>query len=82
MATSVHIHPALLKAVDQRARALKISRNRLIVEVLEREIAGGADWPDGFFEGLGADSAELGRAVDEMSEAIRAGRRSKGPVSL
>jgi predicted transcriptional regulator len=82
MATSVHIPKALLEAVDRRARALKVSRNRLIVQALERELTAGADWPAGFFEQLGSADIELIGAVDEMSNAIRAGRRSKGPLKL
>ncbi len=82
MATSVHIPKALLEAVDRRARALKVSRNRLIVQALEREMTAGADWPAGFFDQLATADAELINAVDEMSEAIQAGRKSKGPMKL
>jgi hypothetical protein len=83
MATSVHIPRALLRAVDERARSLKVSRNRLIVQALEREVTAGADWPPGFFEKLGKpDEPELLAAVEEMSLAIRSGRRSKGPPKL
>lgn len=39
MATSVHLPKPLMDAVDRPARALKISRNRLIVKALERELA-------------------------------------------
>jgi hypothetical protein len=82
MATSVHIPKALLQAVDRRARALKVSRNKLIISALEREVTAGADWPDGFFEHLAHTDPELASAVDEMSKAIRAGRRSKGPTKF
>lgn len=82
MATSVHIPKPLLMAVDRRARALKISRNKLIVQALEREVTAGADWPEGFFEALGKKDPELVQAVDEMAAAIRSSRRSKGPVRL
>jgi hypothetical protein len=82
MPTSVHIPKALLRAVDQRARALKISRNKLIVQALEREVTAGADWPPDFFEKLARSDPELVDAVEEMSRAIHAGRRSKGPVKL
>ena len=82
MPTSVHIPKALLEAVDRRARALKLSRNKLIVQALEREVTAGADWPADFFEKLARADAELVAAVSEMSEAITAGRRSKGPVKL
>ena len=44
MPTSVHIPKPLLVAVDRRARALKISRNRLIVQALEREVTEGSTW--------------------------------------
>lgn len=82
MATSVHIPKALLEAVDRRARALKVSRNKLIVQALERELTGGADWPPGFFEEIEKADPDLVVAVDEMAEAIRARRKSKGPPEL
>jgi metal-responsive CopG/Arc/MetJ family transcriptional regulator len=82
VATSIHIPKPLLDAVDRRARALKISRNRLIVRALERELTDGADWPQGFFEMLGKADPELVEAVDEMSAAIQSNRRSKGPPKL
>jgi len=80
MATSVHIPKPLLQAVDRRARALKMSRNKLIIQALEREVTAGADWPEGFFEKLGATDDELRAAVDEMASAIHANRGSKEPV--
>jgi predicted transcriptional regulator len=82
MATSVHIPRALLEAVDRRARALRMSRNKLIVQALEREVTAGADWPSGFFDTLAAADHELVSAVDDMEKAIRAGRKSKGPLKL
>jgi hypothetical protein len=72
----------LLRAVDQRARALKLSRNKLIIRALEREVTAGADWPPDFFEKLSVADPELADAVDEMSKAIRSSRRSKGPPKL
>jgi hypothetical protein len=47
MATSVHIPKLLLQAFERRARALKISRNRLIVQALKREAAVGKEWSPG-----------------------------------
>jgi predicted transcriptional regulator len=82
VATSVHIPKALLEAVDRRAKALNVSRNKLIIQALEREVTGGADWPAGFFERLEKADPELAKAVDEMSEAITARRKSKGPMKL
>jgi hypothetical protein len=80
MATSVHIPKPLLEAVDRRARALKISRNRLIVQALEREVTQGAEWSPGFFSRLEAPSSELKSAVDDMESAIQKGKSSKKPV--
>jgi len=80
MATSVHIPRPLLEAVDRRARALKISRNRLIVQALEREITQGADWSPGFFSSLEASTLEVRSAVDDMRSSIQKGKGSKKPV--
>jgi hypothetical protein len=82
MATSVHIPRPLLVAVDRRARALKISRNRLIVRALERELNEATEWSPGFLEQLADEDSEVAAAVDELSSAIRKGRRSKKPVQL
>jgi predicted transcriptional regulator len=81
MATSVHIPKSLLAAVDRRARALRVSRSRLIVKALEREV-GGADWSPGFLESLRTTDATGRAAVDDMLSAIRRGRRSKKPPKL
>ena len=77
VATSVHLPKPLLEAVDRKARALKISRNQLVVPALEREIRGGADWSPGFFEQLEQVEPDVAATVDEMTRAVRSGRRSK-----
>ena len=82
MATSVHLSPELLKAVDRRARQLKISRNKFIARSLERELAEDSSWSPGFFEQLRQTPPGLRRAVDEMFEGIRALRTSKQPPRL
>jgi hypothetical protein len=82
MPTSVHIPKPLLVAVDRRARALKISRNRLIVQALEREVKGGGDWSPEFFARLEAPEPELEATVEQMLKTILRHRRSKGPVRL
>jgi predicted transcriptional regulator len=82
MPTSVHIPKPLLEAVDRRARALKVSRNRLIVQALERELQEGTAWSPDFFARLAAPPADIASAVEEMEEAIRQGRGSKKPVRL
>lgn len=82
MPTSVHIPKPLLGAVDRKAKALGISRNRLIVRALEREVTPGVDWSPDFLERLkNVEQGEIA-AVDEMLDAIRATRRSKKPPVL
>lgn len=75
MPTSVHLPQELLRAVDRKAKALRISRNQFVVRALQREVES-SEWSAGFFESL-ADDAEVGRAVDEMATAIRKSRSSK-----
>jgi len=82
MPTSVHIPKPLLVAVDRKARALKISRNRLIVQALEREIAQDSNWSPDFFARLESPEAGVEAAADEMLKAIQGQRRSKKPVRL
>ena len=82
MPTSVHIPKPLLVAVDRKARALKISRNRLIVQALEREIAQDSNWSPDFFDRLESPEAGVEGAADEMLKAIHGQRRSKKPVRL
>ena len=82
MPTTVHIPPQLLKAADKRAKALGISRNRLIVEALKRELETSSDWPKGFFEFLRDTDEDTVQAVDEMMDAIRRNRRSKPPIQF
>lgn len=82
MATSIHIPKPLLEAVDRKAQALKISRNRLIVRALERELTAGSDWSPGFFEQLGTVAPETVAAVDELLTSVRQARTSKPPRNL
>jgi len=82
MPTTVHIPKDLLRAVDRRARALKLSRNRLIVRALEREVDARGEWSPGFFDLLRELGPRNAKAVDAMAAAIRRNRRSKGPPEL
>ena len=82
MPTSVHLPKPLLAAVDRRARALKMSRNRLIVKALEREVGGGPGWSPGFLERLRDVDDATATAADEMLAIVRAARRSKEPRRL
>lgn len=82
MPTSVHIPKPLLLAVDRKAKALKISRNRLIVRALERELKDGVEWSADFFTRLGSPEAGVEQAVEELQKVVRDHRRSKKPVRL
>ena len=82
MATSVHIPKPLLDAVDRRAQALRISRNRLILKALERELQEDPGWSAGFFERLATPDPALVDATGEMLAHIRTNRRSKKAVRL
>ena len=82
MPTTVHLPPKLILAVDRRARALGVSRNRVIVRALEREVDERAAWRPEFLDALRQVEPEVGAAVDDMATAIRRGRRSKTPPRL
>ena len=80
--TSVHIPARLLAALDRRARALGVSRNRVIVRALERELDSGVEWSPGFFEALAEVERGDGEAIDELVADVRARRTTKGPPKL
>lgn len=82
MPTSVHIPKPLLVAVDRKARALRISRNRLIVQALEREMTQGSDWSPDFFGRLASPEPAVEAAAEEMLRTIQSQRRSKKPARL
>ena len=82
MATTVHIPGALLDAVDRRARALKVSRNRLIVRALQREISEPSGWSPEFLDRLRTIQPETAAAVDDLLVAVKDARRSKQPRDL
>ena len=82
MPTTVHIPGPILDEVDRRARKLNLSRNRLILRALERELERPVGWSDGFFERLAEVEHDDETAVEEMVAAIRAGRTSKEPRTL
>jgi hypothetical protein len=82
MPTTVHIPDALLKSVDRRARALGVSRNRLIVRTLEQAVSEATTWPPDFLERLRVVDKDTVAAVDDLVEAVRQGRRSKPPRTL
>jgi hypothetical protein len=77
MPTSVHLPEPLLKAVDRKARHLRISRNQLVVRALEREVLEVSVWSPGFFEQLAQCTPEISKSVDDLVQHVRKARRSK-----
>lgn len=82
MPTTVHVPPALLKSVDRRAKALGLSRNRLIVRALERVVNDRSDWAPEFLQKLRNVDPVVGEAVDRLVADVTSARRSKRPPAL
>ena len=82
MATTVHIPDPLLKSVDRRAKALGISRNRLVVRALEQAVSVQSIWAPEFLQRLRHVDRETSAAVDELLTAVTRARRSKAPRAL
>ena len=82
MPTTVHIPDPLLKLVDRRAKALGISRNRLVVRALEQAVSVRGGWSPEFLQRLRNVDRETSSAVDELLNAVTQARRSKEPRDL
>ena len=82
MPTTVHIPDPLLKSVDRRAKALGISRNRLVVRALEQAVSMRSSWAPEFLERLRNVDQETSAGVDELLAAVKQARRSKEPRDL
>ncbi|WP_396623650.1 ribbon-helix-helix protein, CopG family [Luteitalea sp.] len=82
MPTTVHIPDPLLKSVDRRARALGISRNRLVVQALEQVVSEPTGWSPDFLQRLRDVAPETTAAVDDMLTSVIEARRSKAPRDL
>lgn len=82
MPTTVHIPAALLKSVDRRAKALGVSRNRLVIRALEQAVSERSGWAPEFLDQLRNVDRETSAAVDELLAAVKQARRSKEPHGL
>ena len=82
MPTTVHIPPELLRKIDERAKALKVSRNRFVIKALQQALISDDAWSSDLIEALEDVKASDIETVDEMLEAVVSGRTSKKPVSL
>lgn len=78
MTTTVHLPERLLERVDARAKALGVSRNRVIVDALERTLGSKHAWPPELVRML---EAPLDRTTVDVLEGtlshMRARRRSR-----
>lgn len=84
MTITIHLSDDLLAAVDRRAQDLRLTRNRYIVEALERSLQSDTAWSPAFVEELrvAGQDRELSRILAEMRTAINANRTGKGPLAL
>ena len=82
MPTTVHIPEPLLKSVDRRAKALGISRNRLVVRALEQAVREPSGWTPEFLARLRQVDGDTSAGADELLQAVRRARRSKEPREL
>ena len=82
MPTTVHIPAPLLHALDRRAKALRVSRNRLIVRALQRELSEPSGWSPEFLDRLRDVDGDTAEAVDALHAAVKDSRRSKKPLQL
>ncbi len=82
MPTTVHIPDPLLQLVDRRAKALGISRNRLVVRALEEAVSVRSAWAPEFLQRLRDVDRDTSAAVDELLIAVTQARRSKEPRDL
>lgn len=81
MPTSVYIPDDLLALVDRKAKRLRISRNRLIVRALEREVDA-RGWSPQFFDMLREVDAAAKADFRESMRHVRTRRRSKRALEL
>lgn len=75
----------MLDRVDSIARRRGLSRNRLVIESLERTIDEDAgEWPQAFFEPPGdpGDRELLEDATIELERAVSAARHNRGAPLL
>lgn len=76
-------HPdPLLRSVDRRAKALGISRNRLVVRALEQAVRVRSEWAPEFLERLRRVDPGTSAAAGELLNAVKRARRSKEPHVL
>ena len=68
--------------MDRRAKALGMSRNRLIVRALERVVDDRSGWAPEFLQKLRSPDPILEQTVDQLVADVTSARRSKRPPVL
>ncbi|MEP7307271.1 MAG: PIN domain-containing protein [Acidobacteriota bacterium] len=66
MPMTVHVPSALLKSVDQRAKALGLSRHRLIIRALEQVVSARTGWAPEFLNQLRHVDLLVTESVDQL----------------
>jgi len=83
MGTSIHIPPLILKQLDDRAKSLKISRNKLILRAINRSLIEEVTWSDALLSGLEKPLAEdLAELFESSLDEVRDRRRSKAAIAF
>jgi predicted transcriptional regulator len=78
LATTIHVPKKLLARLDARAKALGVSRNRVILEAIEGAIMDRATWPPELVVPLAEPlDPEAGRALEQSLQAVRRKRSSR-----
>lgn len=80
MPTTIHVPDELLSRVDERAKTLKMTRNRYIVEALRKALAEQSEWSPDFLDQLARLEPVAG--VDELLRGVKQRRTRKGPPRL
>jgi hypothetical protein len=76
--TTIHIPAPLLERVDTRAKALGISRNRLIQEALEEKVGARDAWSPALVQVLANPvSAPAGKELEDSLAVVRSRRSSR-----
>ena len=69
-------------AVDNRAKELKLNRNRFIVSTLKKALSEETSWPPEFLQVLDEVEPEEAKLVDAMLDDIKRHRLSKKNIKL
>ena len=79
MPTTIHVPDRLLERLDARAKALGVSRNRLITDALERSLGAEEGWSPELVRLLTKHpvSPAAAREFEESMAAVAEARRSK-----